>query len=62
MKKYKLLNPLILKSGTSDYLLLPGDEIWAELRGTSYYVYSPKTRRKLGYSARDTFITNVQES
>jgi hypothetical protein len=59
MKKYTVKNPFQV----SQNLIIKDDILYAEDKGEKYVdVYHPKTRKKIGYIKKESFLEKVKES
>lgn len=59
MKKFDVQNPFSLLERV---LILPGDDIYAQLILEMYHVYSGKTRKRLGKISKNSFLEFVKEA
>lgn len=58
MDKYKITKAF---ATTSHALCLPEDEVWAEEIGSNIYLYSPKTRKRIGYVKTSKFNESAEK-
>lgn len=62
MKKYTVTSPFVILST----LVIKDDILYAEdkkgLENQYVDIYSPKTRKKLGYMKKEEFVKNVNEN